>query len=121
MEAKTQFIQQKTLVLEFTNGIANASVDIPFAVNKIIIRQIAGNHNNALMRYIKSDLIRWSALGIVNLHEILMPVALHNEFYFDTPTKINGYYNFTLYELNGGQDVLYSDEAVVILEFYRVE
>jgi hypothetical protein len=123
MESKNRYIKNKTILLNFNNvSTATSSIVIPYAVDRIIFRSLANNGNNVTAyAVLSSDLIQWEAVGIVYRDSSFSnSTAQTNEYHFQTPTNINGTYNFRLTNFAGAPLTGGANEFVAfIAEFIR--
>ena len=127
MESKLKFIQNRTIYLKFdANGAATADLHIPFAVDRIIFRSIAYKEAagpTTSYAVLDSDLIQWNTIGVVYRDDTYSNSAAQaNEYHFQTPTKIQGRYNFQLYDLavpRVAPTGVTDDVCVFVAEFIR--
>lgn len=125
MESKNKFIQNRTIFLSFVSSPnASAEINIPFEVDTIIFRSLA--HNGAtvpLYAVLSTDMIGWNAIGVLQRDSTYsFSTAQTNEYYFQTPTKIQGRYNFRMQNLTQTDATVSTTESVVfIAEFLRKE
>jgi hypothetical protein len=123
MESKMKFIQNRTVFLSFASSAnTSAVINVPFEVDRVIFRSLA--HNGAtvsLYGVITSDLIGWNAIGVVQRDSTYSnSTAQTIEYHFQTPTKIQGRYNFRMQNLTEADATVSTTESVVfIAEFIR--
>lgn len=122
MESSLKFIQNRTVYLTFdATGKATTEVNIPFAIDRIIFRSLGYVGGSATYAVLESDMILWNAIGVVYRDSTFSnSVAQSNEFHFQTPTKVQGRYNFQLRNLDGTPvTTANTNTCVFIAEFIR--
>jgi hypothetical protein len=122
MESTRKFVQNRVVFLNFTaSNRATANINIPFEVDRIVFRSLAYDSNVAEYAVLTSDLIQWNGIGVCFRDSTFSnSTAQTNEYHFQTPTKINGQYNFQLSNLDGTFPTIGGAEfAVFIAEFIR--
>ncbi len=121
MESKTQFIQNKTITMTFTDALATADVYIPFAVDRIHFNQIGSNSNTKAYVNVISDLVAWQSLGIFQTDDqIGTDAKVNNTVYFQTPTKIQGRYTFRALTMAGADSTALNTHGMTIIaQFIR--
>jgi len=123
MESSKKFVQNKTIVLSFVTPIFNTTINIPFAVDCVKFRAISDDGSTDSYGVLSSDLINGETVGIVYRND-LKPISPNQnvEYQFQTPTKIQGNYTFTLKNLNNTIATIGDPESIVFLaEFIRYE
>ena len=122
MESSLKFIQNRTVYLTFdASGRASAEVNVPFAVDRIVFRSLAYVGGSATYAVLESDMILWNAIGVVYRDSTFSNSAAQtNEFHFQTPTKVQGRYNFQLRDLSGAVvTTANTNTCVFVAEFIR--
>ena len=121
MESKTRFVQDRTFYMTFTDANATADINpIPFAVDRIVFKFIACNHNNSALLALQSDLIMFNTIAIFQTNISANVAPINNEFVFQTPQKIGGRYNFQVKNLAGNFSTAINNEQVmVVAQFIR--
>jgi hypothetical protein len=127
MESSKKFVQNRTIFLKFdASGLATADINIPFAVDRVIFRSLAYKEAagpNPAYAVLDSDLIQWNSIGVVYRDDTYAnSAAQYNEYHFQTPTKIQGRFNFQLYDLTVPRAEpagITDDVCVFIAEFIR--
>jgi len=121
MESSLKFIQNRTIFLSFTTASTSTVINIPFAVDRIIFRSLADDAATDAYGVISSDLINWESIGVVFRNDAFSnSTAQTIEYHFQTPTKIQGTYNFTIRNLDKSLATVAGTESVVfIAEFIR--
>lgn len=121
MEAKTRFIQNKTVSMTFAQGTATADISVPFAVDKVIVQQMATDGNSSTFQNIVSDLFQWNSVGVLYCNNNAATTAqTGNTYYFQTPTKIQGRYTFQTKNMKGvASTVLNTHGVTIIFQFIR--
>jgi hypothetical protein len=122
MESKMKFIQNRTVFLSFASSPnTSAEINIPFEVDRIIFRSLADDGATDAYGVITSDLINWNSVGVVFRNDAFSnSTAQTIEYHFQTPTKIQGRYNFRMQNLAQTDATVSTTESVVfIAEFIR--
>jgi len=120
MESKTKFVQNKTIFLSFTSPNTTSDINIPFAVDKIIFKLLGSNGTTNEYGVLSSDLIQWESIGVVYRNVAIPYSSAQIEYHFQTPTKIQGIYSFTLKNLDKDLATIGGTENIVfIAEFVR--
>lgn len=121
MESSKKFVQNKTVFLSFTSANTTAEVNVPFAVDRVIFKSLADDAATDAYGVLSSDLINWESIGVVFRNDAFSnSTAQTVEYHFQTPTKIQGRYNFTLRNLAGTPATVAGTESIVfIAEFIR--
>ena len=112
-----------------TNSQGYATLNIPFAVKEIIVKQIGYLDSSATftqlnsMAILYSNLVQNNALGVVNM-SVFQPTQLSTRFSYKNPFHINGNFQFQLRDLTGSTFNLTgvaTSRMVVILEFINYD
>jgi hypothetical protein len=122
MESKMKFIQNRTVFLSFASSPnTSAEINIPFEVDRIIFRSLADDGATDAYGVITSDLINWNSVGVVFRNDAFSnSTAQTIEYHFQTPTKIQGRYNFRMQNLaQTDATVAVTESVVFIAEFIR--
>jgi hypothetical protein len=122
MESKMKFIQNRTVFLSFASSPnSTAEINIPFDVDRIIFRSLADDGATDAYGVITSDLIGWNSIGVVFRNDAFSnSTAQTIEYHFQTPTKIQGIYNFRMQNLaRTNATVSITESVVFIAEFIR--
>lgn len=121
MESSRKFVQNKTIFLSFTTANTTADIYIPFAVNRIIFKSLADDGATDLYGVLSTDMIQWESVGVVYRNDAFSnSTAQTVEYHFQTPTKIQGRYTFTLRNLDRTLATIAGTESIVfIAEFIR--
>lgn len=117
-----KFIQNRTVFLSFASSPnTSAEINIPFEVDRIIFRSLADDGATDAYGVITSDLINWNSVGVVFRNDAFSnSTAQTIEYHFQTPTKIQGRYNFRMQNLAQTDATVSTTESVVfIAEFIR--
>lgn len=122
MESKMKFVQNRTVFLSFVSSPnTSAEINIPFEVDRIIFRSLADDGATDAYGVITSDLINWNSVGVVFRNDAFSnSTAQTIEYHFQTPTKIQGRYNFRMQNLaQTDATVAVTESVVFIAEFIR--
>lgn len=117
-----KFIQNRTVFLSFASSPnTSAEINIPFEVDRIIFRSLADDGATDAYGVITSDLINWNSVGVVFRNDAFSnSTAQTIEYHFQTPTKIQGRYNFRMQNLaQTDATVAVTESVVFIAEFIR--
>lgn len=117
-----KFIQNRTVFLSFASSPnSTAEINIPFDVDRIIFRSLADDGATDAYGVITSDLIGWNSIGVVFRNDAFSnSTAQTIEYHFQTPTKIQGIYNFRMQNLaRTNATVSITESVVFIAEFIR--
>ena len=102
--------QTKLITLTFLqndgNTTANAYINIPFKVSKIVVKQIVlqiATSVSDVYLSVESDLLYGQTLGIINAEDIQVANRnpMNNEYILSEPKTVSGSYEFQLKTLTG--------------------
>lgn len=123
MESKIKFVQNRTVFLSFVSSPnTSTEINIPFEVDRIVFRSLADDGATDAYGVITSDLINWNSVGVVYRNDAFSnSVSQTIEYHFQTPTKIQGRYNFRMQNLaQTDSTVAVTENVVFIAEFFRL-